>query len=498
MPRKKPDKEDLRTRLAELSGWNTATRDDAYTAKALHETRSMDQIHGLNEAVFFDEFFFFLKEIGVWSFLENLDPKERKGELYPFIKFVLATIMRCVGGVQSMLAMEDLLLTDPAIMGLLGFNGAQVQQGSCDRGLGLRKKPVKIRGAFSYETIADNIVKIGPDKLSEMFNGAIRCLAKHGFFSKDVDLIIDATDDEATPNYKTDNGNEVPHVTKEKRPDVRANGHAKKIKTTVYGWKMWIAFEPISGLPVAMTFDGINIADNTHAYQVLDQACKNLEGYSTVHSVAFDRGFLDGKLLWKVENEIGAIVYIPTKSNMDITAEARGIARRAEALALQGKKQDGVAYKERIEKIKRGSGKSAWVEERKTTVVRIRDLPCDWWTAEGSSSKANAKSFVPKLVNATVVLRWDGAPKDEEKEVVILDTDPSKDPFAGFDAYDERSRIENTINREAKESWFLENHPKRSEAGVRVHAYFVLVCMALTTAFRKYLKDAEETVVSKT
>jgi hypothetical protein len=90
------------------------------------------------------------------------------------------------------------------------------------------------------------------------------------------------------------------------------------------------------------------------------------------------------------------------------------------------------------------------------------------------------------------VLCWDGAPKDTEKEVVILDTDPSTNPFAGFDAYDERSKIENTINREAKESWFLEHHPKRSEAGVRVHAYFVFMCMALITAFRQYLKEVEE------
>ena len=332
MPRKKPAKEDLRTRLAELSGWNTATRNDSYVAKEVHETRSLDQIHGLNEAVFFDQFFFFLKEIGVWTLLEDLDPQERKGELYPFLKFILITIMRCVGGVQSTLAMRDLLLTDPAIMALLGFNGAQVQQGSCDRGLDRLTKPKKIRGALSCETIVDNIIKIGPDKLSEMFNGAICCLAKHGFFPKDVDLVIDATDNETTPKYKTDNGNKVPHVSKEKRPDVRANGHAKKIKVTIHGWKIWIAFEPISGLPVAMAIDGINVADNAHAYKVLDQAIKNLKGYSTVHSVSFDRGFLDGKLLWKVDNEAGVIIYIPTKSNMDITTEARGIARRAEAL----------------------------------------------------------------------------------------------------------------------------------------------------------------------
>ena len=128
MPRKKPNKDDLRTRLAELSGWNTATRDDAYVAKALYETRSIDQIHGLNEAIFFDEFFFFLKEIGGWSFLEDLDPKKRKGELYPFMKFVLATIMRCVSGIQSTLAMADLLLTDPAITQVCPFSSRTAEK----------------------------------------------------------------------------------------------------------------------------------------------------------------------------------------------------------------------------------------------------------------------------------------------------------------------------------------------------------------------------------
>jgi hypothetical protein len=124
--------------------------------------------------------------------------------------------------------------------------------------------------------------------------------------------------------------------------------------------------------------------------------------------------------------------------------------------------------------------------------VRIRDLPCDWWTPQGSTSAANAKHFQPKRVNATVVLQWDGAPKEAEKEVVILDTDPSTKAFAGFDAYDDRSLIENQCNREAKESWFLEHHPKRCEAGMRVQAYFVFTCMALVTAFRLHQQKAEE------
>jgi hypothetical protein len=91
-----------------------------------------------------------------------------------------------------------------------------------------------------------------------------------------------------------------------------------------------------------------------------------------------------------------------------------------------------------------------------------------------------------------VVLRWDGAPKEAEKEVVILTTDPAEDPFVAFDAYDDRSLIENSCNREAKEHWFLEHHPKRSEAGVRGHAYVVFLCMALVAGFRAYKAQADE------
>ena len=450
----------------------------------------MDRIKSLGEAAFFDEFFAYMREVGFWPMLEALDPKERERPLLTFIRLVLFTIMRCVGGVQSLLATREVLLTDEALMGLLGFNAVQVSDGANARGLSRRTRPVEIRGAFSFETAADNIVRIGEERLGEMFNGAIRCLAAQRMFPKRIDAVLDATDDEATPKYKTDDGREVPSVTREKRPDVRANKHARKIKVAVFGWKIWIVFEPVSKIPLAMKIDGINVGDNEHAFDVWAQARTNVEGYATIRSVALDRGFLDGKLLSRIDKE--AIIYIPAKSNMTVTADAREIARRAEALAEQGRTLEGCTYAERVEGVRHGSGKKATVEERKTVVVRIRDLPCDWWGPEGSSSASNAKGFQPKRVNATVVLRWDGAPKEAEKEVVFLDTDPAAGAFVGFDAYDARSLIENCCNREAKESWFLEHHPKRTEADVRVHAWFVFLCMALTGAFRLDRQKCEQ------
>ena len=492
MPRQSQSRDDLDKRIAELCGWETATRDDGKVALALHQTRSVDRVYSLNTAAFFDELFAYVREIGAWPVLEQLDPNVREGEIYPFLRLVLLTIMRCVGGVQSMLATHDLLLTDEALMGVVGFNAYQVENGGNKRGLSRQTHPVTVRGVLSYETVADNIVAIGPKKLEEMLNGLIRCLAAQKFFAKKLDVVVDATDDEATPGYKTDDGREVPSVRREKRPDVRANRHAKKTEVTVYGWKIWIVWEPLSKMPLAIAVDGINEPDNKHALAVLRQAQRNVEGHARIRSVALDRGFLDGKLLSAVEKD-GILIYIPSKSNMNITKDAREIARRAETEAARGRTLDGCVYNERKKVVTHGAGKNATKDTQITTVVGISELPCDWWGEEGSSSsKANSKSFKPKLLKATVVLRWDGAPKDAEKEVVILTTDSADDPFVAFDAYDDRSLIENCCNREAKEHWFLEHHPKRSEAGVRVHAYFVFFCMALVEAFRGYQATCQE------
>ena len=327
LPRPAPSHEDVRARLAEVSGWETARRDDAKVVAALHATRSLDRIHALDEAAFFDELFHYIREVEAWPLLMDLDPQTRTGAIYPFIQFVMVTIMRCVGGVQSMLATHDLLLTDEALMSLVGFNAHQVQHGANGRGLSQRTAPVQVRGALSYETVADNLVQIKLEKLAALFNGAIRGLAKQGVFPQKIDAVLDATDDEVTPTYTTDDGRDVPRVTREKRPDVRANRHARKVEVTVYGWKVWLVWEPVSKIPLAMVIDDINEADNKHAHAVLRQARENVRDYAVIRSVALDRGFLDGKLLSKIESD-GILIYIPARSDMNVTKDARGTRRR--------------------------------------------------------------------------------------------------------------------------------------------------------------------------
>jgi len=485
----------FRSRLAEIVGWETATRDDTRVAEVLFRDRLLDRVHSLDEVAFFDEFFAYLREIGVWPLLEALDPGERRGALIPFLRFVMVSLMRCVGGVNSMLATHDVLLTDEALMGLVGFNAVQVREGCNGRGLDRKKAPVEVRGAFSYETLADNLVQIPKEKLTALFNGAIRCLASRGLFPQEMDVSLDASDIEATPTYQTDDGRPVAFVMREKRPDVRANRHAKKVETRVYGWKVWTVWSPEVGVPLAILLDDIDVHENQRGEEVLRQAVANLEGHSVLRSVALDRGFLDGKLLTRIEQFVPRI-YIPAQRSMTIAKDARKLARQTEQqVEATGTAPATCRLRERHLEVKQGAGKKQKKEIQTTSLVSIEGLPCDWWNPNGSEgSQANSKRFQAREIHAVVVLRWEGAPKDAEKEVVLLTNDPegAENPFLTFDRYDARSRIENGCFREAKEKWHLESHPKRSEAGVWVQTYLVFLCMALVEGFRRHKAQVEE------
>ena len=78
VPRPIQHRDDLRTRLGEIAGWQTARRDDAKVALEVHRTHAIDRIWTLDEAAFFDELFHYLREIGAWPLLEQLDRADRK------------------------------------------------------------------------------------------------------------------------------------------------------------------------------------------------------------------------------------------------------------------------------------------------------------------------------------------------------------------------------------------------------------------------------------
>ena len=181
-------------------------------------------------------------------------------------------------------------------------------------------------------------------------------------------------------------------VTKEKPPELRRRKRRiRKVLETVFGFKLWAIWDPTSHLPMAIHFATIEVHDINFAKQVIQQAIANLGEHAQINSIAMDRGFMDGTLLWWL-NSIGITFYIPAESNMTVYADA---------LALIG-----AGYRE------------IRTEERSTGCGNNKTTATDFWEVEGlealtsagfygplgSGSHENRKDFEPNPINAVVVL----------------------------------------------------------------------------------------------
>jgi hypothetical protein len=141
------NREQMQDTLCNRLFWHTAERDDARVAHHLFYRREMDIVYSMDEATLFDSFFNYLQEIGVFPFLEYLDPQKQQRKNVPFFQLVLVFLMKVIGSIKSVEELSDLLLTDEVLMSICGFNAYQVKNGSCERGTKLRKTPIFY---FSY------------------------------------------------------------------------------------------------------------------------------------------------------------------------------------------------------------------------------------------------------------------------------------------------------------------------------------------------------------
>ncbi|MCF6187902.1 MAG: transposase [Desulfobulbaceae bacterium] len=375
---------------------------------------------------------------------------------------------------------DPVILHSQSLMRLVGFNGREVREGTCQRGKKKDKEPgKKIRGPVCPGFIASSIAAITGKALEKMFNRAISILAAHKFFPKKVHAILDASEIQSTEKCIG-----CGKVSKEKAPELRLRkGRIRKVIETVFGFKIWVVWDPNSKLPIALRFTTIEVADVKLAKEVIGQALKNLGEHATISSIAIDRGFMDGTLLWWLDTK-GITFYIPAKSNM---------AGSGTLQTRTGKR--GV-----------GAGKNKIYVTDYWEVAGIEGLTtAGFYGPLGSGSHKNRKDFVANPVNAVVVLDNPFMRNNPNvKTLVILTNGAIDKPLKIYDGYDARSEIENSMFREAKQAWFIQRAPKNTQAGFQAHVYLTVLLMALTTAFQTWMdqqdkleKAGEETGIRK-
>jgi len=449
--------------------WQVAWRDDTKVAQALYAGETIEEMHHLSDAGLLDEFFVFLKELGMLEAFEQVSQSGVKRTLVPTVQFVLLYFLKVLLGAESMNELPRVLFSDLALMELVGFNAHQCETGLTNRGDASRTTKKK-QGPITAQCLADNICKIDQEEMERLFNSMVQLLARRGLFAGNVLVALDGS---KVPTPESYEGRGKLKQTRK----VKVKGQKEPVTEEyyLYGWKVLVLIEVQTRLPLAMKLVSIQDYEGKWLVPLLEQAQQNLGTHARIETIVVDRGYLDGEDLWRVHQK-GVIFVICGKSTMAVTQDAQGLA-----------KDERASVRERV--VRRGHGKTATDQRLRTELVGIEALTSyDQYGDAQYTQHAHRRDYVGQPINAVVVRKWENrVPKTGG--TVYLTNGEVGDPFTVFDTYDWRSVIENGIFKEGKHPWHLLNFPKRTAAAVIVHCHLTLLVMGLTTAFRLWQKQ---------
>lgn len=460
--------------LLEELNYRWSVRDEEKVLDALRNQGEVDALYSLESATVVDEFFCFLRELGLWERLEGISLPDPKRETVPLIRLLLLYFLKILSGIESLHALPELLFSNQALMRLVGFSGHQIEQGLTRRGEH-RRKGEKRSLPLCPQVIRNQLVCLSLETVTDFFNQAIGALARYGAYGRKIRGHLDAT-----PLLTTEKAKDAGCITQKKTVRTKS-GELRHFEVRVYGWKITTLWDAKSGLPLAAAFGKIDQGDRQFTFEVIQQAIRNLDGSgSKLEEVVFDGGYLDGEDFYELDR-MGLTWLTRGRVTLNVVEEAVELAECGAGVAA-----------ERSRTVTRGKGKNAIQEELRSRVVGVSDLGCfNTYGPPGQSpSQMNRKDFAPAKINAVVVREWEG--KVPEEPEVYLTNGPVKDPLRMADAYDQRSEIENRLHRELKQSYTLNNLLQKSEPGAYVHVFLVLTVYALIRAYRTWVREEEE------
>src|SRR5436190_11589284 len=461
-PSKKPAEEG--SVVQDRLHWQVACRDDTKVGQALYAGEPIEEMHQLSDAGLLDEFFVFLKDLGMLEAFEQVSQSGVKRTLVPTVQFVLLYFLKVLLGAESMNELPRVLFSDLALMELVGFNAHQCESGLTKRGDASRTTKKK-QGPLTAQCLADNICKVTQEEMERLFNRMVQLLARRGLFAGKLLVAVDGSKIPTPQSYEG-----CGKLKQTRKVKVKGQQEPVTQEYYVYGWKVLVLIEVQTRLPLAMKLVPIQEYEGKWLVPLLEQAQQNLGTAAQIGTIVVDRGYLDGEDLWRVHQK-GVIFVICGKSSMTVTQDAQGLAKAERAMV-----------RERV--VRRGHGKSATEQRVRTELVGLEALTSyDQYGDAEYTHNAHRHDYVGQPINAVVVCKWENR-VPTTGGTVSLTNGEVRDPFAVFDTYDWRSVIENGIFKEGKHPWHLLNFPKRTQAAVVVHGHLTLLVMGLTTAFR--------------
>jgi hypothetical protein len=102
--------------LVECLCWQAAQRDDAHVARCLYRRELVDDVYRLDEGALLDDFFHFLRELGILGLMERVQGTALQREMVPVVQYLLLYGLKTLFGIERMNALPGLLFSDEALM----------------------------------------------------------------------------------------------------------------------------------------------------------------------------------------------------------------------------------------------------------------------------------------------------------------------------------------------------------------------------------------------
>jgi len=238
-------------------------------------------------------------------------------------------------------------------------------------------------------------------------------------------------------------------------------------------------------IPLAIRIVQIQDHEAPYLVDLVKQAQTNLAPHSRIVRLVVDRAYVDGTSLYELAT-LGTpalrLRFCAGASVIFVVIAKTNMVAREVALA----EQDGSPIYERLEQRRHGQGRDQTTEPLVSQVRVVRGIR-NWAAYRPPVVPVHRLSWEQRpTLNAVVVSLWrNQAPDPGDGPRVYLTNGPVDDPWLTVDAYDDRSWIENGLFRNSKQFWTLTRwFPKRTAAGVRSHLTFVVLLLAVATAYR--------------
>jgi hypothetical protein len=464
-----PTAADIRDNLAEQLDWQFAQRDDKVVAQALHQGRAIDAVHTLDEVGLLDGFFAFVEETEIMKHWQSFHIEAVERVFIPAIYFVLLYGVRVLLGIESTNALPSLLFSNVAIMSFIGFTAYQVSHGLTRRGAQQRTGQNEY-ALMDPQTLAETICKSSAAELGKLFNGTIHCLARFGVFMAEAMVVVDGT---PVPTPKSYQGCGCQKKYEKKRD---RQGQQVKVLKLGFGWRLIALVDLMTLVPLAIKVVQIQSHEAPYLLGLVKQAQQNLAPYSRIRLLVVDRAYVDGPTLYAL-GQMGIKFVVLAKTTMKVYRTALHQSKQA-------------LIHERVVLKRHGHGQQAWSEKLTTRACRVTNIR-DWdnYRPPKQSGKRLRRHDRPAL-NAVVVRQWLNEDPTHDQARVYLTNLSVANPWSVVDLYDDRSWIENGLFRNSKQFWRLTRwFPQKNEAGVQAHLTFVMMMVAVTTAYRLWQKQ---------